>query len=193
MAGKTNGEVDKAKKQSTISLLDDLAKELDEGFIEDTFEVHGIFWKMRLLQDHESNWANGYQRTNSAMAMLSSRRAPTLAIGIREIGKKNEMKQVRQFFIDEWVKTRGEMDEATRQILDNTNDYVQQYFFAEQLFQWLSKRPSEFVQALWVKWQLLEERRTKAEEVMGKSSTEDGTLKEPTPTHSSVTSETIPT
>jgi len=177
-----NDDVEKAKKQAAMSLLDDLAKELDEGFIEDTFEVNKVLWKMRLLQDHELNWANGYQRSNSALAMLTSRRAPTLAIGIRAIGRmgadgKPEMKPVRQFFIDEWTKQRGELDEATKAILDNANQYVQQYWFSEQLYQWLSQRPGEFVQALWAKWQLLEERRSKVEAAMGKSSAEDGSLK----------------
>jgi hypothetical protein len=177
-----NTEVDKAVKQSAMALLDDLASELDQGHLEETVEVHGVHWTMRLLEDHETNWANGYQRTNSTLALISSRRAPTLAIGIRSIGKMNadgklELKPVKQYFIDAWVEAQGELDEATKSILNNANEYIQQYWFAEQLFHWLSKRPSAFVQALWTKWQALEERRDKVEEAMGKSSTEDGTSK----------------
>jgi hypothetical protein len=182
-------ETDKAKKQGALSLLDDLAKELDEGRLEGTFEVRGIFWKMQLLQDHEVNWANGFQRTNSTLSMLTSRRAPTLAIGIRAIGKSEDtMKSVRQYFMDEWEAERGELDATVKAILDNANEYIQQYWFAEQLFKWLSVRPPEFVSALWVKWQSLEERRTEAEKAMGKSSVEDGTLSKTPPTPSSVPS-----
>jgi hypothetical protein len=191
--GKT--EIDKIKKTGVESILDDLATELDQGRLEDTFVVRKIHWKMMLLQDHENNWANSYQRTNSALAILSSRRAPVLAIGIREIGRegpdgKVEMKTVKAFFLDEWKKERGEMDEISQRILDNSNEIVQQYWFAEKLYEWLSKRPSEFIQELWSNWLKLEERRTEAEKAMGKSSQEDGSSKDPKTTLSSVSSET---
>jgi hypothetical protein len=187
--------IEESKKKAAESILDDLATELDKGYQEDTFQVRGVYWKMRLLQDHENNWANSYQRTNSALALLSSRRAPVLAIGIREIGTadadgKISMLSVKEFFLAQWKKERGELDEISQKILDQSNLLVQQYWFAEKLFDWLSKRPSEFIQALWSKWQLLEERREAAEKAMGESLAEDGSSKE-TP-HSSAKSETTP-
>jgi len=172
-------EVDNAKKQVAADLLSDLENELDKGFIEDTFLVQGHYWKMRLLSDHEMSWAANYQRTSSALALVVSRRAPTLAIGIREIGKANgdgkpHMFSVAEFFTTQWEKVNKELDETTKSILASQNPYLPQYWFAEQLFHWLSKRNTEFVVALWEKWELLEKRRGKTEEVMGESSAEVG-------------------
>jgi len=189
--GKT--PLDDIKRTATLSLLDDLAKELDEGFIEDVFEIRGILWHMRLLQDHERNWANGYVRTTSVNAMITSVRAPTLAVGIRAIGKlttdgKKDLMGIKDFFLQQWLKEKGELDPVAQRILDNANQYVQQYWFAERLFEWLSKRPPDFVNELWEKWSGLEKRREDAEKAMGKSSAEDGKQTQKQATPSSTTS-----
>jgi hypothetical protein len=125
---------------------------------------------MRLLQDHERNWANGFIRNTSLNAMLTSIRAPTLAIGIREI----DGVPVPVFFQQQWEAESAELETLARQMLESSNPYVKQYWFAERLFQWLSLRPPKFVEELWAKWTELEGRRDKAEDGMGKSSRPDG-------------------
>lgn len=154
-----------AKRAAALSILDDLATELDKGFLEETFTVSGHQWKMRLLQDHERNWANGFIRNTSLNAMLTSVRAPVLAIGIREI----DGMPIPTFFQAQWEAESAELETLARQMLETSNPYVKQYWFAERLFQWLSLRPPKFVEELWAKWTELEARRDKAEEGMGKS------------------------
>lgn len=157
--------VDDAKRAAALTILDDLATELDKGFLEDTFDVSGHKWTMRLLQDHERNWANGFIRNTSLNAMLTSVRAPVLAIGIRAI----DGIPIPVFFQKQWEEESGELESLAKQMLENSNPYIKQYWFAERLFQWLSLRPPKFVEGLWEKWTALEGRRDKAEEGMGKS------------------------
>lgn len=154
-----------AKRAAALNILDDLASELDKGFLEETFEVSGHRWTMRLLQDHERNWANGFIRNTSLNAMLTSVRAPVLAIGIRAIDDV----PIPTFFQKQWEEESAELETLARQMLETSNPYIKQYWFAERLFVWLSQRPPKFVEGLWAKWTELEQRRDKAEEGMGKS------------------------
>lgn len=166
----TTADVTEAKRSVATNILDDLAAELDKGFVEDTFEVAGHTWTMRTLQDHERAWASGFIRTQSMNSMLSSMRAPTLAAGIRSV----DGKPVAEFFKDAWEKEATDMGEAVRKVMESQNPYILQYWFAEQLYVWLSKRPPSFVEKLWEKWLLLEKRREEAEVAMGKSSSPAG-------------------
>jgi hypothetical protein len=154
------------KRAAALSILDDLATELDKGFLEANFDIAGHQWTMRLLQDHERNWANGFVRNTSLNAMLTSVRAPVLAIGIRAI----DGVPIPTFFQKQWEAESAEMETLAKQMLDAANPYVKQYWFAERLFVWLSQRPPNFVEQLWSKWTELESRREKAEDAMGKSS-----------------------
>jgi hypothetical protein len=179
MSSSTETIVANKRREASLSLLDDLAKELDEGHIGDTFEVAGVMWSMKTLQDHETNWANGYVITTSMTSLISSRRSATMAIGIRAIGVRKpdgtlDMKTIKEYFIAQWEKEKGKLDENAQRIINNSNEYVQQYYFAEQLFAWLSKRPPEFIQNLWSKWLTLEARKEAAEAAMGKSLPADG-------------------
>jgi hypothetical protein len=168
-------DVKNAKRSAALSVLDDLADELDKGFLEGTFPIRGIQWTMRLLQDHERNWANGYLKATSLQSMVTSVRAPTLAIGIRKINGLD----VEAFFIQTWEEQAKVLSAVEKQILAATNPYVKQYYFAEQLFAWLSIRPPTFVQELWDKWMELENRRDEAEKAMGKSLVPDGISETP--------------
>jgi hypothetical protein len=98
------------------------------------------------------------------------------------------MKTVKEFFVDQWNRQKDVLAPAIQRIMEDTNEYLQQYWFAEQLYQWLSKRNPDFIQELWEKWMELTERRSKAEAAMGKSSEEDGSSQEPKTTTSSTTS-----
>lgn len=163
----TSGDI---KREAALNILDDLASELDQGFLEDTFEVAGHQWTMRLLQDHERNWANGFIRNTSINSMVTSVRAPTLAIGIRSI----DGIPIATFFQKQFEAENEELHALARQMIEQANPYTRQYWFAERMFQWLSLRPPTFVEKLWAKWLSLEERRDKAEESMGKSSSPAG-------------------
>lgn len=148
-----------------MNLLDELAKDIDPGVFEDTVVVRKVSWKFRLLCDHERNWSNGYVRTSSVTTMLSSMRAPTLAIGIREIGRPDEagtlkMLTVQDYFAEVWTKEQGTLDAATKRMLEQSNEFIRQYWFAEKLFQWLSDRDPEFIDELWRPWSQLEDKRT---------------------------------
>lgn len=156
------------KRAAALSILDDLASELDKGYLEETFTVAGHTWTMRLLQDHERNWSNGFIRNNSLHAMLTSVRAPVLAIGIRKI----DSIPIPEFFQQQWKD--DELSVVAKQMMENSNPFIQQYWFAERLFAWLSQRPPHFVEQLWVEWTKLEGRREKAEDAMGKSSSPAG-------------------
>jgi len=178
-----NVDFQKAKKASALSVLDDLAAELDSGFLEETFLVRGVNWTMRLLCDHERTWAAGYIRNQNVSSIVSSMKAPTLAIGIRSINGLT----VEDFFKAKWSEANKDLSEAEKAMIAATNPYVRQYWFAEQLYVWLAARPTAFVSELFDKWNTLEKRREAAEEAMGKSSTQDGTSTESptTPTLSS--------
>jgi hypothetical protein len=170
--------VKEAQKTNALNILDDLAKVIDIGFIEDTFEVKGVLWKMRILNDHERTWANGYVRTVSVNAMLTSIKPATLAIAIRQIGTPGgEMVDVEDFFLKSYKDEEKALSEAEKAVLSKSNPYVRQYYFAEQLYVWLSHRTPEFVQELWKCYDSMVERVSKAEEAMGKSSKPDGQSK----------------
>jgi hypothetical protein len=144
-----------------MGILDEIAAEVDDGFLEKTVVVRKISWTLKLLCDHERNWSNGYVRSTSALALLSSMKAPILAIGIRAIGKADaagsyHMKTVENYFVEEWTKEKGALDETAQRMLANQNQLIKQYWFAEKLFEWLSYRDPEFINELWTQWEALE-------------------------------------
>jgi len=168
-------DISNAKRQSALNVLDDLASELDQGFLEETYTVKGVEWTIRLLNDHERNWANGYLRNASLTSMATSLRSPTLAIAIRKINGLS----VEAFFTQKWQERETALSEVEKAILAATNQFVKQYFFAETLFKWLSERPPQFVQELWSKYTALDDRREAAESAMGKSLGQVGTSETP--------------
>lgn len=157
------------KRLAARKLLLDLETELDQGYLEDTFEVSKVSWKMRLLADHERNWANRYIAQGSVHSIVSSVRAATLSIGIREI---NGM-PLDLFFEDLAADAKALAE--IRALAAETNPFSRQYWLAERLYAWLSQRTPQFVDSLWAKWLELEGRRDRAEESMGKSLSPDGT------------------
>lgn len=160
-----------------IGILDALAAELDQGFQEETFKVAGIHWKLRTLNDGETNWVNQFVITTSAPALFQSLKAPTLAMAIRAIGKEVDgvlkMVPVEEYFLTEWERVSGTPDEQVRRLLRSNNALSKQYFFAEKLLDFLIKRPStgkdgSLVEQLWKCYAALSERRDQAQEAMGK-------------------------
>lgn len=138
-------------------LLEDLASEIDQGFIEDTFEVLGKKYKLRLLSDGEANWKNRFiDGFASGMAILSQRKSATLAVAIREIEGQN----VIAIFTpaapaaDEKAENKKEYDEWSK-----ATELERQFIVARKMYDYLSKRPSDFTTELYNKFDELEARR----------------------------------
>lgn len=143
-------------KNNLPQLLQDLAAEVDQGFIEDTFEINGHRYLMRLLSDGETSWKNRYiDAFASALAMISQRKAPTLAVGIRAI---NGIKVTDIF---KPTANEDSSEEAKKEVKDweQMGELKRQFAAAEKLVDYLSKRPAEFTTGLYDKWQELEKRR----------------------------------
>jgi hypothetical protein len=187
-------EIKAQQKARVESVLNDLEAELDEGFLEEIVTVRKRLWKLRLLNDHERTWAMKFVQNTSLVSLAHSTRAPLLAISIREIGVmgddgKPDMMPVREFFVKQWEEQIKDKKALVEQILNNANPYALQYWFAERMYEWLSKRPPEFVGELFDAYRKLEERREAAEEAMGKSSAEDGNSSQKLETSSSKSSD----
>lgn len=175
-----------AEDRSSMLIMDDLAAELDTGYIEETFEVAGYFWKMRTLADHEVNWASQYTLTGSNLAIVLSNRAPTLAVGIRAIGKTREgMQPIEEIYLDAYKKANGDLDSKVAALLLQTNPHARQHFFSEKLLEWLSARPPTLVSKLHELFMTLVARQNEASTAMGKSLAADGTSPRTIPTRGS--------
>lgn len=155
-----------SKISNPKQLLNDLARELDGETLEDIFELAGKKWTIRLLNEEESNWRNGFVNTGSKLAALTSWRLPTLAIGIRAI----DGVPIYQFFQEEWNAT-AEGREALA-LIDGGGRFSQKYHAAEHFMEWLAERFPEKMEDFWEYWQKLENRRTESQESVKKSSGE---------------------
>lgn len=143
-------------------LLADLASEVDQGFIEDTYEVGGHQYTMRLLSDGENNWKNRYiDIITSSGALLSQQKAPTLAVAIRAIDGKS----VDEIFPDPAAPAADatQEDKDYHERWKGLSSEARQFERAKMLLNYLSKRPDDFISMLWEKYQELKGRR---EEVM---------------------------
>ena len=134
-------------------ILDDLARELDGDCLEEEFTWKGLKIKVRLLNEEESNWRNGFVNMGSGLATITSWRLPTLAIGIREIGGL----PVFDFFRGEWEQT--EEGRNVLRLVEGRGTHSMKYFSAEHLMQYLGSRPPEALEDLWKYWKMLEDRR----------------------------------
>jgi hypothetical protein len=165
-------------------ILDDLARELDGDCLEDTFTWKGRKFKIKLLNEEESNWRNGFVNMGSGFATLTSWRLPTLAIGIREIDDT----PVFEFFRSEWEST--EKGREVVRLMEGRGTFSMKYFSAEHLMQFLGRRPPEALEEMWKYYKMLEDRREEAQDNVKKSSGE-GSVKgeKPSGTESSPSGE----
>lgn len=138
-------------------VLDDLARELDGSCLEDTFVWRNRKFRMRLLNEEESNWRNGFVNMGTNLSTLTSWRLPTLAIGIREIDDV----PVFEFFRPQWEA--AEKGREVLRLIEGRGVFSMKYFSAEHLMQWLGQRPPELVEDLWKFWKSLEDRREAAQ------------------------------
>ena len=148
-------------------ILDDLARELDGDCIEDSFTWRGRTFKIRLLNEEESNWRNGFVNTSSGLSTVTSFRLPTLAMGIREI----DGVPVFDFFLSEWENTQKGRDIV--RLVEGRGTFSMKYFAAESMMQFLGSRPPEALEEMWKCWKGLEDRREAAQANVKKSSGED--------------------
>jgi hypothetical protein len=160
-----------AERNNPKLLLMDLQRELDGDPITHVCCVHNFWWEMKLLNEEESNWRNGYVNTGTKLSAVSSWRLPTLAIGIRRIGSsREELIPVMEFFRDDWESTEELRNAA--ELIEGKGAFSQKYFAAEYLMSWLAERAPEVLTPLYTEWQELEARREAAQEQVKKSSGE---------------------
>lgn len=145
-------------KDKVPQFLQDMASEVDQGFIEDTFEVFGRKFKLRLLSDGENNWKNRYVDVMVASgALISQNRAPTLAVAIREI----DGQPMDKIFPDP-VKPADDASDEEKQSYERWNrmsKLERQFERCKQMYEYLSNRPDDFVIALHEKFMSLRGRR----------------------------------
>lgn len=60
--------------------LDDLYKLIEKGHLQKEVSYQGKVYTFKSLNDEEYTWRDQFVNTTNAMAMLSSQRAPTLAV-----------------------------------------------------------------------------------------------------------------
>jgi hypothetical protein len=144
-------------KEQLPKLLQDLSAEIDQGFIEDTFEVQGHKYKLRLLSDGESNWKNRYiDGLSSALSLMSQRKSATLAIAIRAI----DANDVVTLFAPT-VPTADSDDAAKKEYEEWTKatKLERQFNVAKKMYDFLSQRPNDFTTELFDGYSKLEDRR----------------------------------
>jgi hypothetical protein len=153
-------------KSNIGMVLKDLARDLDgERRIRDVFHLQKHSWEMQLLTEEESNWRNAHILASNKLAMLTSFRLPTLAIAIKKIDDL----PLDQFFADEWEA----LDAQERVDLQNMSKYAKKYFMAEHLMEFLSQRPPDVIEDLFINgYNLLQEREQEAQDALKKFSGE---------------------
>lgn len=147
------------------SILTDLSNELQGSLLEDTFEVRGRKFTMKLLNAEENMWRNARVDISSQYSALSSWKLPTLAISIRAI----EGKPIEEAYKDKW----DELDESTKSMLETANKFAKKYFTADFLMQELSQFPNDFIEELTACWEKLSGRSREAQDALKKSSGEN--------------------
>lgn len=140
----------KAKKNK---LLETLKSELSRGFIETEVKVLGHNFKLRTLNEDDEVWADSFLRTNSAAAMLSSRKAPRLAAAIASIDN------VDANGLFEYPDTMSADD---KKVLDE-NPVQKKYWLHAQMLMFLSEDANrDFINVLWDSYSKMEEQRAEA-------------------------------
>lgn len=142
-------------------VLQDLSTELNEGFLEETYEVAGRQWTMRTLNDAAEVWSDKFIASGSLIATVSSRRAIKLAASIMAI---NDVPIEQLFFFAETEAGRAEKEFVL------ANSIRERFWYAEKMFEYLSEQPSQFIAELYMKYIELTNRQMKVmREVMEKN------------------------
>lgn len=144
-------------KELLPQLLQDLTSEIDQGFIEDTFEVQGRKYKLRLLSDGETNWKNRYiDGLSSALSLLSQRKSATLAVAIRAIDGQDI---IALFTPPAPTAESTDAQKAEHDAWLRSSKVERQFAVAKKMYDFLSNRPNEFTTELFNRFEDLEGRR----------------------------------
>ena len=144
-------------KNNLPQLLMDLASEVDQGFLEDTFEVQNHKYRLRLLSDGEANWRNRYiDGLSSALAIMSQRKVANLAVAIRAIDGQDV---VAMFTPSVPAADAPELEKQDFKIWSENTALERQFSVAKKLYDFLAQRPNEFTTELYAKLVELEDRR----------------------------------
>jgi len=160
MSTQSSGQSEeKSKSQKLKQSLLDLQTSLNGMLPEDTFEVQGMSWTMRLPTDEEQVWITTMLNTVTTVSSITSSKTAAVSMAIRKINGED----VFFFFKDKW----DALSEEDRASIERMNTYALKYFIAEHLHEYLSSLPPAFTQSLWVKYHELEVRAEEAQ-VVGK-------------------------
>lgn len=153
------------------SILLDVQKELGGDYLEDTFQVGGHSYLMRMYNDAEFTWI--FSKVDSAAlsnkaALALQIRKPTLAVVIRAIDGVS----VESMFEDEWNSLDDDQKETWIN-LKISEEEAKKYFSAELFLNLISKFPSSSINKLYEEWRKLEKRQETAKEEVKNSLGED--------------------
>lgn len=137
----------RAKRSAKLELL---KEELKKGFIEEEFEVGGHKWRLRTLTEDDECWADTYLRTMSTAAILSSRKAPRLAVSI--VSLDGELTK-DMFGIPDDMPA-----EAKKDLQDNPVRF-KYWLYDQMLYFLLEEGNRSFVNGLWEKYEALTTKR----------------------------------
>ena len=145
-------------------LLLDLEQELKGLLLEDTFEVLGHKYTLRLLTEEETIWTYGYLNPKSTVSIAVAARLASLSVGLRAV----DGYPVSEVFAGEYeALSPAEKDNLHAEHRDP------QLVYAALVMGWLKRQPDVFLNELHDAWQTLETRRLEAQGEAKNSSGED--------------------
>lgn len=140
-------------KSKRNKILEDLKNDLARGRREEEVTVFGRKFKLHTLNEDEESWADTYIRPTSTMAMISTKKAPTLAVAITEINGQ----PVTTLF-----EYPDDMPQEVKTMLDS-NPIQRAYWVRSQMLQFLLEDGNRnFIDALYNKYQDLVKARDEA-------------------------------
>jgi len=144
----------KAKKHS---VLETLKKELSRGFLEREYTVSGHKFKLHTLNEEEESWADGFTRSTTVMASITSRKAPRLAVAISAID---------DIPVDKLFDYPDDMPKEV-QVELNTNNIARKYWIRDQVLYFFAEDSNRaFIVDLFDKLAELEKERDEALKVL---------------------------
>jgi len=162
-----------------LDILSNLQKELSGDFLQETVEVRGRKFTMRLLSEKENGWTFRFFKAGNELSLAITVRSAQLAMGIRAIDGVS--------LID---CTKAQLNALTiieRNTLFEKNDGNPDFVASELFMKFLLDMPPEYVGELHEHWTQLQMKQQEAQEALKKSSgegsetVESKSLTEPSP------------
>ena len=150
--------------KNPANLLMDLTKELQGLLIEDTFEVLGHKYTMRLLTEEETIWTYSFLNPKSTVSIAVASRLASLSIGLRAI----DGIPIEECFTPIWeALSDPEQGEMLKEYKSS------QMVYAKLVMDWLGEQANEFMNKMHSSWQSLEKRREDSQDQVKNLSGED--------------------